>query len=210
MKGQKGIASVPHKHLHARISYLYRAATYLATAQTSQHGDQKTVTPPTNLTTVDELKPDKLSKLNGSLVEKDLEKADNTHLKTTDGAPWSNIGKPSPIDAIAQLGSTRLLSQLRSVSLKSQIRLSSEMKHSICKRCNTLLISGRTSTNRVENKSRGCKKAWADLLIITCDICGMAKRFPLRAKRQNRRTKRTKTNLKISQRGDIPIKKDGD
>jgi len=48
-------------------------------------------------------------------------------------------------------------------------------------------VPGTTCTHRVENKSKGGKKKWADVLVVECQ-CGMVKRFPvgmdeLRAKR---------------------------
>lgn len=205
---RKGVANQPHKHLHARISYLYQAATYLATVQTSHHEDQKTTTALTNPEVV-ETNTDNLLKMNERAGENNLEKEISAQVQMKGDAPSLNVTKPLLIDASGSLGSARLLSHLRSVSLKSQIRLSSEMKHSICKRCNTLLISGHTSTNQVENKSRGGKKAWADLLVITCNVCGMAKRFPVKAKRQQRRIERTKKCPEILQQGDTSVEKAG-
>ncbi|ESZ96638.1 hypothetical protein SBOR_3005 [Sclerotinia borealis F-4128] len=60
--------------------------------------------------------------------------------------------------------SRRLVSDLRSVSLKGLIRMSPDMKHSICKKCQTLLMEGTTCTAQVENQSKGGKKPWADVL----------------------------------------------
>ena len=72
-----------------------------------------------------------------------------------------------------------LLSQLRSVSLKSQIRLTPDVKHSICKRCHSMLISGLTSSQFIQNASRSGQKPWANILVVTCDFCGAMKRFPV-------------------------------
>jgi ribonuclease P protein subunit RPR2 len=66
------------------------------------------------------------------------------------------------------------------------------MKHSICKNCDTMLIDGSTCTNEVENKSKGGKKRWADVLVRKCNTCGLEKRFPIGAERQKRRPHRTK------------------
>jgi ribonuclease P protein subunit RPR2 len=85
--------------------------------------------------------------------------------------------------------SRRLLSDLRHVALKQTIRISPEMKHSICKGCDSLLVDGDTCTTEVENKSKGGKKAWADVLVRKCNACGTLKRFPL-AERQKRRPHR--------------------
>ncbi|KAI1163494.1 Rpr2-domain-containing protein [Nemania serpens] len=83
-----------------------------------------------------------------------------------------------------------LLTDLRATSLKSQIRLSPAIKNTICKFCDTLLIEGETSTSVVENKSKGGKKPWADVLVIKCNTCGGVKRFPVHAPRQKRRPQR--------------------
>jgi ribonuclease P protein subunit RPR2 len=88
--------------------------------------------------------------------------------------------------------SRRLVSDLRSVSLKVQMRMSPAMKHSICKNCDTMLIDGSTCTNEVENKSKGGKKQWADVLVRKCNTCGFEKRFPIGAERQKRRPHGTK------------------
>lgn len=102
--------------------------------------------------------------------------------------------------SIDTLGRSRhLISQLRSVSLKGQIRLSQAMKHSICKRCDSLLVPGSTSSTRVENKSRGGKKPWADVLIVTCHSCSAVKRFPVGGKRQRRRPLRASDTKLIDQ-----------
>lgn len=88
-----------------------------------------------------------------------------------------------------------LLSDLRSVSLKAQIRLSPSMKHSICKRCHTMLVDGSTCIKEVENKSKEGRKPWADVLVQICQSCGYEKRFPLAAKRQPRRPCRSQETL---------------
>ncbi|KAI1111871.1 Rpr2-domain-containing protein [Nemania sp. NC0429] len=87
-----------------------------------------------------------------------------------------------------------LLADLRATSLKSQIRLSPAIKNTICKFCDTLLIEGETSTSVVENRSKGGKKPWADVLVIRCNTCGGAKRFPVHAPRQKRRPQRVHTS----------------
>lgn len=83
-----------------------------------------------------------------------------------------------------------LNSHLRAVSLRSQIRLTPALKNTICKRCDTLLKPESTSTSRLENKSCGGKKPWADVLVVACKACGHVKRYPVGAKRQQSRTER--------------------
>lgn len=86
--------------------------------------------------------------------------------------------------------SMRLVSHMFAVSRKGQVRLSSDIKHSVCKCCNTVLIQDSTSTTRVENDSKHAKKPWADVRITECLNCGTKKRFPIGAKRQQRKGKR--------------------
>ena len=72
----------------------------------------------------------------------------------------------------------RLLTHLRGVSQKSQIRLDPTLKHTICKRCDSLLIPGRTSNALIMNPSKNGHKSWADLFEVRCNKCGTIKRFP--------------------------------
>ena len=85
-----------------------------------------------------------------------------------------------------QSASRLLVKDLRTVSQKIQLRTAPAMKHSICKNCDTMLIEGDTCTSEVENESRGGRKPWADVLILKCNVCGSARRFPVAAKRQRR------------------------
>jgi ribonuclease P protein subunit RPR2 len=125
---------IPNKHLHARSTFLYQAATYL-TLQTT----------------------------------------------TPDIAR-----KHSPL--ALQLGS-----DLQQVSRKGQLRLAIDLKRSMCKSCNTILIPGRTATQEIQNPSKGGKKPWADVLVLTCNICGGEKKFPVGAKKQLSKAKRVAT-----------------
>ncbi|KAG9248662.1 RNAse P Rpr2/Rpp21/SNM1 subunit domain-containing protein [Calycina marina] len=87
-------------------------------------------------------------------------------------------------------GARKLVSELRNVSGKVVIRMSSDMKRSICKNCDALLIDGVTCEVGTENKSRGGKKPWADVLVRRCKKCGYVKRYPL-GERQKRRPHRS-------------------
>lgn len=99
----------------------------------------------------------------------------------------------SSTDPAPTLSASRcLLSDLRNVSLKAQIRLSPAVKHTICKRCNTLLLEGSTCSVEVENKSKGGGKPWADVLVRTCKKCSLGRRIPVGAERQKRRLHRTR------------------
>ncbi len=68
---------------------------------------------------------------------------------------------------------------MRSVAKKSVMRLGPQIKRTVCKRCDTLLIPGISCENRIENASKGGKKSWADVLVVGCMACGTVKRFPV-------------------------------
>lgn len=80
--------------------------------------------------------------------------------------------------------SLQLGSDLQQVSRKAQLRLSVDVKRTICKRCNTILVQGRTATQTIENASKGGKKPWADVLVLECKVCGGKKKFPVGMERQ--------------------------
>ncbi|KAH7336176.1 RNAse P Rpr2/Rpp21/SNM1 subunit domain-containing protein [Rhexocercosporidium sp. MPI-PUGE-AT-0058] len=95
-----------------------------------------------------------------------------------------------PRPPLSQPASRRLVSDLRAVSHKMLMRISPAMKHSLCKNCDTMMIDGSTCTSEIENRSKGGKKPWADILVRRCNTCGLAKRFPMAAERQKRRPQR--------------------
>lgn len=99
----------------------------------------------------------------------------------------------TPITNPTEILSRVLAKDLRSVAMKSQIRLSTVVKHSICKNCHTVLQEGSTCTKEVENRSKGGKKPWADVNLVKCLTCGLASRFPVAAKRQKRKTLRVES-----------------
>src|SRR5207247_2204446 len=101
-------------------------------------------------------------------------------LNVTD-PPLTQRELPAPVrDALPghSLIARQYLSQVRAVSLKCQLRLPGDIKRSVCKRCDSLLIPGSTCTEETENKSRGRKKPWADVLIVQCNTCGSSRRYP--------------------------------
>lgn len=181
-KAQKGLAQ---KHVYSRISYLYQAATYLANV-----ADQSQArTPCTKDADIQQSKP-----------SEELQCAVAAPKAVSDSAlrilPIEHEkGMPKIDPKVESLLkncslSRQLAVHLRAISLKGQVRLSPAMKHTICKRCDILLVPGSTSTSYLENNSRGGKKPWADVLVTTCTACGTAKRFPVGAKRQGRRESR--------------------
>lgn len=134
-KGSKG-KNIPNKHIHARLSYLHQASSYLSLARQNEIAGVK----------------------------------DRSSASPEEAATTANLG---------HCQARYLLSQLRAVSLKSQIRLSSQVKHSLCKRCNSLLLAGKTSTERIVNGSNGARKQQADVLAVQCNFCESSKRFPV-------------------------------
>lgn len=179
-KAQKG---PQQKHLHSRISYLFQAATYLADINSKA----KTCT-----SSSDE---------DGQNIHSEKSAvsdvySNKSHQIMPAASEYQPVGTTaSKADKIPQFSgagpSRRLLAHLRAVSLKGQVRLSPKMKHSICKRCDLLLVPGSSATLVMENKSRGGKKPWADVLVITCMSCGTPKQFPVGAKRQSRKAERS-------------------
>jgi ribonuclease P protein subunit RPR2 len=136
---------IPNKHLHARTTFLYQAATYL------------TLQSPVENT--------------------------KTEAKDVVASVSNQLQQPSPL--ALQLGA-----DLHTVSRKAQLRLSVELKRSMCKSCNAVLVPGRTATQEIENQSRGGKKPWADVLVVSCNRCGSRKRTPVGAKRQPKKRDR--------------------
>jgi ribonuclease P protein subunit RPR2 len=86
--------------------------------------------------------------------------------------------------------SRRLATDLRAVSLKTRIRLKPAVKQTICKFCDSILIDGESCTSKIENKSKGAKKPWADVLVRKCHTCGKERRYPVSAARPKRKTDR--------------------
>lgn len=87
--------------------------------------------------------------------------------------------------------SRMVITDMRAVSLKAQIRQSPALKRTVCKFCDTLLVEGRSCSSTVENSSKGGRKPWADVLVIECKTCGNVKRFPVDAPRQKRKCLRS-------------------
>ncbi|GLB03350.1 hypothetical protein AtubIFM57258_007928 [Aspergillus tubingensis] len=192
-KGKKDSAGGAHSHIRARIDYLYNAATFLQSIRkpspqklsASQQNDQ-----------MDEAEDG--AKLQGTerivpqMVESDVSPANE---------PTKPIN-PSTTQRLPQL-SRVYMSQMRGVSLKSQLRLPIDVKRSFCKRCDTLLIPGVTCTQDIKNASRGRKKPWADVLVVCCSTCRTEKRFPQTDKRSKKLSERRKEAPKEEQKDEV-------
>lgn len=167
MAKEKGSKGVQNRHIYSRASYLYQAATYLASQQ-----NQKANISEQSQTTNDE--------------------HSISHQAARQQKAMQNMSR-------------QLVSSLKSVTLKAQIRQAADMKRTICKFCDTLQIEGQTCSSTVENLSRGGLKPWADVLVIRCNTCKRAKRYPVSAPRQKRRALREQNETKepASEEGEI-------
>jgi len=178
----KGLKGGPaQKHLHSRISYLYQAATYLADATRNQVEDSSCSKSIEQVNNGPE-KHDQSSTIIFASAETESSKVPLEPRNELAGINRHNLSTAKDLAL-----SSQLLTHLRAISLKSVIRITPDIKHSICKRCDVLLIAGSSATVEMENKSRGGRKPRADVLVVTCVACGAAKRFPVGAKRQLKR-----------------------
>ncbi|RAL11033.1 ribonuclease P Rpr2/Rpp21/SNM1 subunit [Aspergillus homomorphus CBS 101889] len=166
-KGKKVSSGGANSHIRARIDYLYKAATLLQAQSRACHVDDAT-------NEMDNQKSNVPARIVPLIVDSAGTVAENKPQH-----------KQNETGQLPQL-SREYLSQMRGVSLKTQLRLPVEMKRSFCKRCDTLLVPGVTCTREIRNPSRGCKKPWADLLVIRCSTCGTEKRFPQTEKRSKK------------------------
>ena len=65
--------------------------------------------------------------------------------------------------------SRRYIKLLRKIGLRYNVRLGKEIKRSICKNCNALLIPGKTARVRINSRNK--------TIIIRCLACGSIKRY---------------------------------
>lgn len=165
--------------LDYRVAYLYHASTYLAGSKLSGRSDDQE----------DSLDPFRLYH-----KQQDPEGATESMDSLVEPAEKAAQDSPRSSSAPTEPSIRLMLSHLKGISRKARkgnTRIPAGMKRSICKRCDLLLIDGHNSSRRLENKSREGKKAWANVLVVACDSCGTAKRFPVGAKRQPRKKVRS-------------------
>lgn len=171
----EGVKKVANRYLYARLSYLQQAVQLL-----SGHSSE---TP--SLQEISKIHQDRLSR--GEGVENPKIDIEGTSTSTP---VFTSIGLPLVHE---------LSSHIRAIAQKSVIRLSSDLKRSICGRCSAALIDGSTCTTRMENKSRNGRKPRADVLVITCIACQMEKRFPVGQPRTSKVRMKVKKEDKKSQ-----------
>lgn len=172
-------------HLQCRVAYLYQAATYFAGLSSAQ--DVESEKPYPDERALDQISQDG-QRMSSSFT---LAHATDGYKENASGATEAARSWPKSGLAIKAESSARvMLSHIKGVAKKGQVRVAPSVKHSVCKRCDILLIDGHNSTRRTENQSRGGRKPWAEVLVITCRSCGTAKHYPIGAKRQPRREDR--------------------
>lgn len=158
-KGAAG-STVTNRPAYSRVSFLFQAAALLAGTRPATTATSATSTPTTN---------EKLKSAGNPTEKPDVASAQDA--------------ESPPLQGMAR----RLLTQMRSVSRKTNMRVRPAVKQRVCKYCDTLLVEGSTCTSVVENYSRGGKKSWADVLSVTCTTCGRTRRYPVTTPRQPRR-----------------------
>lgn len=169
----KDVKGVPNKHLHSRISYLHQAAQYLARqsdATESLSNNKQQTANSTNL-----IEQGRAGATLGATKSVDIKRRDDS------------ASERRPLVSGQAL---RLSSHLLAVSQRSKVAVSRDIKRSICKCCNELLIPGKTAAHSVENKSKGGRKPWADVLVVVCRRCGFQKRYPVGQQRQPKKKDR--------------------
>ncbi|KAK5684020.1 hypothetical protein LTS10_003884 [Elasticomyces elasticus] len=187
MGKEKTKTGIPNKHIHARISYLQQAATYL-TVQRERFNDAGLIADPSSSLAESEARqrPQSLHDELPATNPKEVTSIDET---TKTHEVWKRkAGLNLPRSGGLSL---YLASHLGQIARKTQTRLHPNIKQSICRTCNAVLVIGETCTKRMENVSRGGRKPHAGVLVVECTVCGAAKRFPVGAKRQKRKAARS-------------------
>ncbi|KAI4183272.1 MAG: hypothetical protein L6R41_005489 [Letrouitia leprolyta] len=180
----KGGSSNSQKHLHSRVSYLYRAASYLAGAPDRKQAEEQ------NICKQAVAEPTQSQGNQGNQQGSNPSVLGNVLTQTKENTINPTMQTETQSTMYDEASVRLMLSHVQGISRKSLFRLPSSMKHSICRRCHVLLVNERNSTQWVENPSRGGKKPWANVLVITCNACETARHFPIGAKRQPRKKDR--------------------
>ncbi|KAJ9206497.1 hypothetical protein DTO164E3_738 [Paecilomyces variotii] len=170
-KAKKDVSARGPPHIRARLEYLRKAAVYIQSASTSR------LRPDQNDNTDEQM-------TDGVHTEPEIVESSETR----DGHQESD--QPTHNQNRTLCIPRQFISQMRGVSLKSQMRLPIEVKRSFCKRCDIILVPGFNCVERIENASRGRKKPWADVRVVRCTACGTEKRFPQTDRRSKKLSER--------------------
>lgn len=184
MGKEKVKKGVTNKHLHARIAYLEKAAKYLT--------EQAQVQAQSKASNAGEAPRPFATEATSEGEPMDVDRTQpESDVFMQSAFTGSNQKKPLAFSKSTAGGLPILYtSQLQSIARKGQIRLAQEVKRCICKTCSAPLVDGTTATRYTENLSKGGDKPWAEVLVVKCNACGTAKRFPVGARRQRRRKDR--------------------
>ncbi|KAJ5595492.1 Rpr2-domain-containing protein [Penicillium hispanicum] len=185
-KAQKGLKN-PKGHLKARMDYLQRAASYLQNVAIQNR---------------DRTGSSHADGINHETLDQSMPEASMVRAHESKEISGSTPAGQQPIKGSLTNLTRICLSQMRGVSLKTQVRLPVPVKRSFCKRCDTLLSQGVNCVHEIRNASRGRKKPWADVLIIRCLICGTEKRFPQTDRRSRKLAERQAQLKQQEQSGD--------
>ncbi|KAE8331824.1 RNAse P Rpr2/Rpp21/SNM1 subunit domain-containing protein [Aspergillus sergii] len=190
-KGKKGSSGGAQSHIRARLDYLHNAAIYLQSAAVaSRQSSSQLVQKPT--------RPDgepvsASARIVPHFLSHDI----------TSGQKPTGTDSSANMDHLPHL-SRVLISQMRGVSLKTQLRLPVETKRSYCKRCDTLLSPGVSCIQEIRNESRDRKKPWADVRVILCTTCETEKRFPQTERRTKKLSERRKQSEQEKEQAPAP------
>lgn len=154
--------------LQARLSFLRQAAQYLH--------QQKLVDP-------NESREPSLIKMQTAAGDTTQDILDSSNVSFVSA---HHGGKSVTPTTIKPDSSRYLLAQARSLGRKAQLRLPREMKQTICRNCDALLVKGQTCHEEMENRSKDAAKPWAAVKLVVCDACATAKRYPVEQSRQDR------------------------
>jgi ribonuclease P protein subunit RPR2 len=170
----KEIKGVTNKHLYSRISYLYQAAQYLASASSNV-----SVIAVSQKDGLQPLMNDQPTAAQYQGVPLASSSNDSSKSSASCALPRGESERGQPSNP-----ALRLSSHLLAVCRRAKVKASHDLKRSICKRCNELLVPGKTAIIRMENKSKRKRKPWADVLVAECQRCGFEKRYPVGQERQ--------------------------
>jgi ribonuclease P protein subunit RPR2 len=165
-KAKKENAKNSQSHIRARLDYLHHAAVYFQGKPIAREARS-------------EKRDLDASQLGLSGPVQSRKAAENLHADQEKNHDLGNLSRVC-------------VSHLRAVAMKTQIRLPVKLKRSMCKSCDTLLTPGVTCSQGISNASRGCRKPWADVLVVRCFVCGTEKRFPQTDKRAKKLDERRK------------------
>ncbi|KAI9044959.1 ribonuclease P Rpr2/Rpp21/SNM1 subunit [Aspergillus affinis] len=195
VKGKKGSAGGVNSHIRARLNYLHTAATYLQTGAIPSKRSTGLV-PRESAEAEDKESEPVSSRIVPQVVNNDEAMSEEPLCtqSTTALIPTHHNTHLSRV----------LISHMRGVSLKSQLRLPVDVKRSFCKRCESLLVPGVNSIQEIRNDSRGRSKPWADVLVVRCTTCGTEKRFPQTEKRSQKLPERRKMQEPSAEAATIP------